>query len=62
MRAEAIPSLFLVDSLMSEYLVSVMNIVRFLFITVGIRLWFWLLRAPVRYCYILVRICFGLNH
>lgn len=49
-RVEAVPSLFFVDSLISEYLASDMDIVRFLFIFVGIKLWFWLLCAPVRYC------------
>lgn len=39
-RVEAVPSLFFVDSLMSEYLVSDIDIVRFLFIIVGIKLWF----------------------
>lgn len=39
-RVEAVSSLFFVDSLISEYLASNMDIVRFLFIIVGIKLWF----------------------
>lgn len=39
-RVEAVPSLSFVDSLVSEFLASDMDIVRFLFIIVGIKLWF----------------------